>query len=116
MKMGIRIIKEKIGREEFKKIAEENFGNMVKAAIDIEREIMALGGELHIDGEVLLWNNGSKADNLWGINIYTDKEKEEMIEFIALINIRPARGNRSMEIQNPSVREKIKTIVDKLIE
>ena len=62
--MEIRIIREKIGREEFRKIAEENFGDMAKAAVDVEREIMALGGELHIDGEILLWDNGSKADNL----------------------------------------------------
>lgn len=114
--MEIKIIKEKISREEFKKIAAENFGNMAKAVVDVEREIMALGGELHIDGEVLLWDNDSKAENLWGINVYADKSGDERIEFIALINIRPARGNRSMEIQDPVIREKIKKIVNKLIE
>ncbi|MDP1629246.1 MAG: DUF5674 family protein [bacterium] len=114
--MEIKIIKEKISRKEFKRIAEENFGDMVKAVVDVERGILALGGELHIDGEILLWENGSKSENLWGINIYADEDKDKRVGFIALINIRPARGNRSMEVQDPKIREKIKEIVDKLIE
>ncbi len=34
---------------------------------------------------------------VWGINLYPEKTANR-IEFIALINIRPAVGNRSMQI------------------
>mgnify|MGYP001579678984 CR=1 FL=1 len=42
------------------------FGNFVKAVIDVEKEIMAIDGELHADEEALLLVNGSKQENLWG--------------------------------------------------
>lgn len=113
--MEIKIIKEKITKEELKKITQEGFGEMVKAVVDIEKEIIALGGELHADGNALLLENGSKQENLWGINIYPNKPKNEWVEFSALINIRPSIGNRSMEIQDNKIKEKIKEIINKLI-
>jgi len=39
----------------------------------------------------------------------------ERIEYISLINIRPAQGNRSMEIQDASLRDAIKTIILKYL-
>lgn len=114
--MEIKIIKEKISLDELKKIAQENFGEMVKAVVDIEKEIIAIGGELHADGNEKLLEEGSRQENLWGINIYPDKSKEQWVEFSALINIRPSIGNRSMEIQQPEIKEKIKKIVEKLVE
>jgi len=47
--------------------------------------------------------------------LYPDKKLEDWIEYIALINIRPATGNRSMEIKDPHVRTKIRDIVHTLI-
>lgn len=114
--MNIKIIKEKISRDELKKIAQESFGEMAKAVVDIEQEILVVGGELHADGEALLLEQGSKQENLWGINIYPDKLREEWIEYTSLINVRPAQGNRSLEIQDMDIKEKIKKIIDKLIE
>ena len=40
--------------------------------------------------------NGPEAQDLWGFNIYPDFH----LDFISLINIRPADDNRSMEIKN----------------
>jgi hypothetical protein len=114
--MPIKIIKTKISPEELKKIAQETFGEMTKAVVDIEQEIMALGGELHADSEALLLEQGSRQENLWGINIYPDQPKNKRIEFSALINLRPSIGSRSMEIQDPKIKETIKKIVNKLIE
>lgn len=111
----LKIIKKQISQRELKKAAQESFGEMVKAVVDIEKEIMSLGGELHADGEALLLKGDSKQDNLWGINIYPDKPLKNQIEFSALINIRPATGNKAMEIQNPKIKEKINKIVSKLI-
>jgi hypothetical protein len=111
----IRIIKEPITFEELKKIAEERYGDMVKAVVDVEREIMALGGDLHSDEEAFLLENGSLQENLWGINLWVEKPFEEMIEFDSIINIRPKQGNRSRFIEDENVRNKIKKIIKKLI-
>lgn len=114
--MTIKVVKEKISKSELEEIAKEMFGEIVKAVVDTEKEVAAIGGELHSDANEVLIKNGSKQENLWGINICLRKPKEERIEFFALINIRPSLGNRSMEIENQEIREKIKKIVDKLIE
>lgn len=47
--MEIRIISDKISRAELYTIAQERYGDFVKAVVDIERRIMTLGGELHAD-------------------------------------------------------------------
>ncbi|MEW5805540.1 MAG: DUF5674 family protein [Patescibacteria group bacterium] len=50
----IYIIKKPIIKSELKKIAEQRFGDLVKAVVDIKQGIIALGGELHVDEEILL--------------------------------------------------------------
>jgi len=111
----MKIISEKITIEEIKNMAQEMFGNLVKAVVDIEKEIMAINGELHADEEVLLLENGSNQDNLWGINIYPDLPVDERVEFDSMINLRPRQGNRTRSIDNPDIREKILRIINKLI-
>lgn len=114
--MAIRIIKEPITKNELKEIAKEEFGNVVKAVVDVAQEIMAVGGELHADEEALLTEReNSKRENTWGINFYTDKSGEEFIEFDSMVNIKPAFGNRSRNVEDLAVRERIKKIADKLI-
>jgi hypothetical protein len=109
----IIIIKDKLSKEELKKIAKENFGEMVKAMVDIDKKIFAVGGELHADAMEKLVEDGSDANNIWGINIYPDKSESEWIEFNSLMNIRPGQNNFSLEVENPEIREKIiKTIKD----
>lgn len=114
--MAIRIIRKIISKKELKKLAIESFGDMVKVVVDVKREIMAIGGELHAEAEAILLENGSDQKDLWGINIYPDKPKNQRIEFTALINIRPSMGSRSMEINDKMTKNKIKKIIDKLIE
>ena len=46
-------------------MAEEMFGNLVKTVVDVEKEVMAVNGELHADEEALLLSKGSKQKNLW---------------------------------------------------
>jgi hypothetical protein len=96
------IIKDKINKE----ILESPFA---KAVVDIERELISLGCDLHIDCAEELIKDGSKDPDLWGLNIYPDWR----IDFISLINIRPNRDNRSMEIKNEEIRRKIEEIVKK---
>ncbi|OGZ35411.1 MAG: hypothetical protein A3A94_00670 [Candidatus Portnoybacteria bacterium RIFCSPLOWO2_01_FULL_43_11] len=112
----MKIIKKSISREEIKKIAREQFGDLVKAVVDVEKEIMAIGGELHADEEVLLMEKeGSKRENTWGINIYPEKSDDELIEFDSMINLKPAFGNRSRDVESQKIKEQIRKIVKKLI-
>lgn len=114
--MPIQIIKSPISRFQLRQIAKERFGDLVKAAIDIEQEIMALGGELHVDEEVMLIEQEkSKSENVWGFNLYPEKEGEDFIEFDSMINIKPNLGNRNRGIDDEQIRAKIKNIVGKLI-
>ena len=113
--MSIRIIEQKITRNELVKLAKERFGDMVKAVVDVERGIMAVGGELHSDGEALLLEHGSRQQDLWGINFYPDKSGDDFIEFDSMINLRPAVGNRSRGVENEGTRMHIREVVTKLI-
>lgn len=114
--MTIKIIKKKTPMTEVERLAEETFGEMAKGVVDITKKVMALGGELHADSEAVLLEKGSKQRDLWGINIYPQKSKEERIEFSSLINIRPTQGNRSLDIKDENLRKQIRQIVDSLIE
>ena len=98
------------------KIASEGFGDLVKAAVDVLQGIMAIGGELHADEEVLLAEKeGSKREHMWGINIYPKRSGSGMIEFDSMLNLKPHYGNRSRDVENPEIRKKIQTIVQQLI-
>lgn len=74
-----------IEQKELEEISKKRFGDMVKAVVDIERAVMALGGELHADEEAVLLDNGSQ------------------------------QGNRSRGIDDDRIRQKIAGIVNKLI-
>ena len=97
-------------------MAKSQFGDLVKAVVDVDQGIMALGGELHADEEALLAETeGSQREATWGINLYPDKDEAGWIEFDSMVNIKPAYGNRPRDIESPEIRAKIKEIVSKLI-
>ena len=58
--MSIHLLTEKISRVELKTIAQESFEVMVKAVVDVEKGVLALGGELHADANVALLARGSE--------------------------------------------------------
>ena len=114
--MAIKIVKTPIKKSELAEIAKEEFGDIVKAVVDTEQEIMAIGGELHADEEVLLTEKeSSKRENTWGINIYPKKAGEDFIEFDSMVNLKPNFGNRLRGVENSEVQNKIRGIVKKLI-
>jgi hypothetical protein len=113
--MEIRLISEPIPLAEIKTLAQEQFGEMLKATVDVDHEIMAVGGELHSDEEALLLDRGSKQESLWGINIYPAKPAAERVEFDSMINVRPSRNNLSRGVEDPATRERILRVVSKLI-
>lgn len=111
----MQIIRNKTSLSELQEIAKESFGDLVKAVVDIRKKIMVVGGELHADEEAFLLENGSKQEDIWGINIYPYKPKVEWIGFDSMINFRPSVGNFSRGIDNKEIQEKIETIVGSLI-
>ena len=111
----IRILRALISRAELQRVADESFADFVKAVVDLERGLLAIGGELHADEEATLLHDGSKQPNLWGINLYPSLEGSDMIEFDSMINIRPSQGNRSRLVEDEVVRKKIIDLVAKLV-
>lgn len=111
----MQIITTAVDRGVLKALASERFGDMVKAVVDIERRIMAIGGELHADEEQLLLEQGSKQEHLWGINLYPDSVASDWLEFDSMINLRPSQGNRSRGVDDPDLQERIRSVVSSLI-
>lgn len=109
----ILILRDSDIREQIEQMSEPYLGTRIKLAVDVEREIIAGGGELHYDCEQILLEDGSRQTNVWGADWYPDLKE---VGFESLINIRPRQQNRSMEIQDPALREKIETIVCRLLE
>jgi Protein of unknown function (DUF5674) len=83
------------------------YGSMIKIAVDLRQKTLAGGGEMHADCEQALLENGSEQDDIWGANWYP---ADQRIAFEALINIRPALGNRGMLIQSQEIRNAIEAI------
>jgi hypothetical protein len=105
----IVIVRDRIARDELARLVELHFRDMVKFVADVERGFVAVGGELHADAEEVLIEDGSSPSDLWGANYYPGRGFD-CVEFTALINIRPSRGNRTMTIQDPSVRERVRAV------
>ncbi len=110
----MEIISEKISLEELKDLGNDFFDDMIKAVVDIEQRIMAVGAQMHADEEFALLDKGSKQENLWGINIMYNVAKEERVEFDSMINVRP-RQNRTRGVEDQEIRMKIIEIVNELI-
>jgi len=96
-------------------MARLRFGDMVKAVVDVERSVMAVSGELHSDEETLLLDDGSRQQNLWGINLYPDESGDNWIEFDSMINVRPSQNNRSRGVDDAELRKTIRRVVARLV-
>jgi hypothetical protein len=111
----MKILDQQITLDELKSIAETGFGEMVKAVVDVDLEIVAIDAELHSDLEALCLEKGSIQKSLWGINYYPEMEDEDFIEYDSMINIRPAQKNYTRGIDNDLIRKKISDITNKWI-
>jgi hypothetical protein len=84
----------------------------IKLAVDIEHGIIAGGGELHADCEAVLLEDESRQENIWGAS-WNPLTQEVLYE--SLINIRPRQNNRSMEILDSAIREKVNQLIQELL-
>jgi hypothetical protein len=110
--MGILIIRKPAKVSEIADMRAE-FEDFIKLAVDLEREILAGGGELHADCEQALLLDGSRQENIWGGDWFPDISE---VGFESLINIRPRQDNRGLELQVPALRQQFEVIVRRLLE
>lgn len=111
----MKLVDTTISFDELKNMAESSFGDFVKAVVDVNLETMVVDAELHSDEEAYLLENGSKQDDIWGINLYPSLEGDDLIEFDSMINLRPSFGNASRGVDDPITRQKIIDVVRKLV-
>ena len=111
----MKIVRDHISSSELKDMSQVWHGEFVKAVVDVKRNIMAVDGEMHADEEQILLLDGSKQEDLWGINIYPDKEGDDSIEFDSMINVRPSQQNMSRSVENSEIQQTIRSIVDRII-
>lgn len=112
----MKVVTSTISLDEIKEMAQKMFGNMVKAVVDTEKEIMVVDAGMHADEEQLLLENNSQQEHLWGINLYPEKFPEQnWIVFDSMINLRPSWGNKTRGVDSPVIQEKIKAVVNKLV-
>jgi len=111
----MEILDKPVDKEYIRHLAGNLYGDMIKAVADVDRGILAVDAELHSDLERLLIEDGSEQFSLWGFNIYPEMDGDDYIEFDSLINIRPRQNNRSRDVENPSTREQIVSIVSQYL-
>src|SRR3990167_406647 len=107
----ILIIRAKASDKDIKKMARD-FDGYIKLVVDMEKEILAGGGERHVDAEQILLKEGSEQQHLWGGGL--DWETKE-IDYNSVINLRPNQENPSRDILDTQIRKKFDAIVKKLL-
>lgn len=109
------IIRERIAPDLLRRLVDAHFHDMVKYVVDVARGIAAIGGEMHADQEAVLLDDGSRQADLWGANYHPGRGEEGCIEYTSLINIRPAQGNRSMEVEDAEIKSRVRAVTHDLI-
>lgn len=91
--------------------ARKDYENYLKITIDIEKEILALGGEFHADAEKILLEQGSQQKDIWGGGLNLETKN---FETNAIVNFRAGK-NDSAEILDPAIRKKFLTIAQRFL-
>jgi Protein of unknown function (DUF5674) len=83
----------------------------IKTVVDIQLQILAGGGEMHSDCEIVLLDRGSQQADIWGASWNPISQE---IFYESMVNLRP-RQNRSMEILDPSIHERVGIVIHQLL-
>ncbi len=89
----------------------EALTDYVKLAVDVEQGSAAGGGELHADCEAVLLENDCAQENIWGAD-WIPATRE--VRYHSFINIRPRQNNPAMELLDPALRARVRTLVNEL--
>ncbi len=90
----------------------EALGLYIKLAVDIRRGILAGGGALHADCGAVLLDDGSQQEDIWGAD-WIPSTRE--IRYEALINSRTGQGNPAMTILDPTMRDRVAEVAQRLL-
>ncbi len=90
----------------------ESIETYIKLAVDVQRELLAGGGVMHADCESALLDDGSQQEDIWGAD-WTPASQQ--VTFESLINIRPRQNNRSLDIEDPTIRGRVTEIAHNLL-
>jgi uncharacterized protein DUF5674 len=94
-------------------MAEAMYGNLVKAVVDLAKDLLVVDADMHVDEEQYLLESGSTQNDLWGINLHPDKfNSDEFVEFDSMINLKPRQDNLIRGVQDPDIRKKIIVLVN----
>ncbi len=111
-----RILNAPLTQKQIKELTDKFIEDMIKVAVDIKEEKVAAGCSLHADAEQILLKHGSQQKDVWGANYFPHKKKGQRLEHSALMNIRPRQGNPSQLIQEKSIRERVREIMEHYFE
>ena len=81
--------------------------------MDVARNVVAAGGEFHIDAEEELIKSGSRQQDLYGGG-YRPSTKE--VEYIAMSNYKPALGKNTYEITDDRIRKQLYKLVTEYLD
>jgi len=108
----ILILKEKASKEQLTEVM-QIYPGYAKVVADIKRNLLAAGGEYHIDCEQILLADGSLQSDLWSGG-YRLESKE--VDFMGLTNYKANINHFSYEITNAEIREQVEKIVRKVFD
>lgn len=109
----MKLLENPIPIDELRTMAEGRFGDLVKAVVDVRTRKLVVDAELHADQEAFLLEQGSRQEDLWGINLYPglDRADPDFVEFDSMINLRPSQANLSRGVEDADIQERIRAIV-----
>lgn len=102
----ILLLRDRATTEQFEQMLQQH-KFYIKTAVDIERRVLASGGDLHADCEEKLLDDGSRQQDIWAASFMPVTGK---ITYESMVNLRP-RQNRSMELLDPNIRERVAQII-----
>ena len=103
----VKIVRNEVLSSDIEQLQAE-YPGYIKIVVDINRMILAAGGEYHVDCEQVLLADGSKQSHLWGGGYTVDTKQ---VDYFAMSNYRPADGRVTYEIADPAIRQKFDAIV-----
>ena len=112
----MEIIRARIPLSEIRSRRMTHFPAMTKLVVDVGRRILAIDADLQADQEEALLGDGSRQEDLWGCNLYPDRQRDHAIEYTSLINIRPSQYNTAMVVQDSAIRQEISKVIWELID
>ena len=105
-----------ITKSELETLSLKMFGGLLKGVVDVEKRLIAIDAEMHVDLEQELLDQGSDQKDLWGINLYPAEAEEAFLEFDSMINIRPSQGNKTRGVEDEMMRTLIQEIVTESVQ